>query len=56
MPWLLNINWDDIMARFKARFPNTQRTKQEILCVVEVGNDDIRAPYIKAYVEIIRKE
>ena len=48
VPWLINIDWDDIAARFNARFGKSHVTKKQLLCAVN-ASDDFWKPFIMAY-------
>ena len=44
----MDLDWDDITARFNAKFGKPHRTKKQILCVIK-RSDDFWDPYWEAY-------
>ena len=53
VPWLINIDWDDIATRFNARFGKSHMTKAQLLCAVN-ASDDFWKPFIMAYADADR--
>ena len=52
MSWYTVIDWDDLTAQFNAEFGKARFTKKQLICMVNITNNDFWKSYTKMYMDL----